>query len=1071
MIRFRGWALVVCALVMASPVHAQGYFGKNQVQYDHFDWQVIETEHFLIHYYPSEARAAQDAARMAERAYGRLSRIFNYEFREKKPIILFASRADFGQNNVLGDLGEFTGGVTEAQRQRILLPFTGDYGSFDQVLTHEMTHMFQYDIFARGRAGNGLQNLAAVNPPLWLFEGAAQYLSIGPVDPYVSTIMRDAALNGRLPTARQLDERPDLYNPYSFGMSFVSFIGQRFGDTTLGAIFNAIPSLGVDRAVERETGETVEQLGDEWREAMQVKHLPQVAQLERPRKIASPVLTERRSGGTVFLAPSLSPDGRTIAFLSNGSFFKGQVFIDLWLANAHTGKRIKRLIKSTTNPNFEELRLLYSQSAFSPDGHHLAFTAQRAGRDVLYIMDVDHRTVGDPLDLPLEGVTSPSWSPDGRQLVFTGYHGGISDLYIVNVDGSGLRQLTNDVHGDLQPQWSPDGATIAFATDRGPEADFSVLRYGQLQIALYHLDSGQIELLPGQSGLNINPMWSPDGRFIAYVSDRTGIQNLFLYDLTAQRQSQLTNVMGGVVAATQYSPAITWARGADRLAFTYFENGEYTVWAIDNPALLRERALPVSAAQVAAAPSRDTAEVRPGRATMDTSITPDTRSLYRDRGTGTFRPSDALTPDSAASAEPVTVAELLDSASLALPDTSRFLRYPYKVHYSPAFVVRPTVAYANENFGNNFFGGTTIVLTDLLGNNQLAFSAAVNGRISEAQVLAEYANLANRFQYAVGVQQFPYYLGDEFLQGNASAGVLNLAVSRNVQRQLFGFGAYPLNRFERFELGGRLNSVARTDEFYSALIQNGLFVSSLRRDSVIHQSTINYVQPYAAYVSDNALFGSVGPIMGHRYRLEVQPALGRLHWMDYLVDVRKYQPIIFNYLTIAARGMASLSVGRDADTLRKSIGNPLILRGYERTTVDRLGSFDTSRCELDNEGSLDQFARCSPLLGSRVVVTNFEVRFPILRQGAALGIIGLPPIEGVVFYDAGVAWFGGQKVSFRRAATPHDPVEQRNVLTSHGFGIRANLFGFAVLRWDYAIPHDAQIATKGYWRFSLGPSF
>ncbi|HET7586380.1 MAG TPA: hypothetical protein VFK13_15815 [Gemmatimonadaceae bacterium] len=1070
MTRNWGWATVALALLVASPLRAQGYFGKNQVQYDHFDWQVIETEHFLIHYYPAEARAAQDAARMAERAYGRLSRIFNYEFREKKPIILFASRADFGQNNVLGDLGEFTGGVTEAQRHRILLPFTGDYGSFDQVLTHEMTHAFQYDIFAHGRAGEGLQTLAAVNPPLWLFEGAAQYLSIGPVDPYISTIMRDAALNGNLPTARELDERPDRFNPYTFGASFVTFLGQRFGDTTLGAIFNAIPSLGVERAIERETGETLDDLGDEWREAMQAKHLPRVAELERPRKFASALLTERRTGGSVFLAPSLSPDGRTIAFLSNGSFFKGQVFIDLWLADAHTGKRIKRLIKSTTNPNFEELRLLYSQSAFSPDGHRLAFTAQRGGRDVLYILDVDRQKVSDPLDLPLEGVTSPSWSPDGKQLVFTGYHGGISDLYIVNADGTGLRQLTNDVHGDLQPQWSPDGQTIAFATDRSDEADFSVLRYGQLRIALYHLDSGRLEVLPGQAGLNINPMWSPDGQFIAYVSDRNGVQNLYLYALAEQQHYQLTNVVGGVLAATQYSPAITWAHGADRLAFTYYENGEYTVWAIDNPALLRKRPLVEAAPVVAEAPAVDSSDIRPGRSTMDTSVTVATRSLYRDRASGTFRPSETLAADSAAERAPVTVAELLDSASLALPDTSRFLRYPYKVHYSPAFVVRPTISYANENFGNNFFGGTTIVLTDLLGNNQLAFAGAINGRVSEAQVLAEYANLAHRFQYAAGVQQQPYYLGDEFLDGDASNGVLNVAISRNVQRQVFGFGAYPLNRFERFELGARFTSVSRTDEFYSALIQDGLFTTAFRRDSVLHQSTISYMQPYAAYVSDNALFGSVGPIMGHRYRLEVQPAVGRFRWMDYLVDVRKYQPILFNYLTIAARGMASLSVGRDADTLRKSIGNPLILRGYERTTFDRLGSFDTSQCDISST-SLDALARCSPLLGSRVVVANVELRFPILRQGAALGIIGLPPIEGVVFYDAGIAWFSGQHVSFARAATAHDPTQQRNLLTSHGFGIRANLFGIAVLRWDYAVPEDAQVATKGYWRFSLGPSF
>ena len=118
--------LAVVMAMVASPAAAQSYFGQNQVQYDKFDWKVLETEHFLVHYYEAEAAAALDAARMAERAYGRLSRVLGHQFREKKPIILYASRSDFGQNNVTGDLGEFTGGVTEGLRHRVLLTFQAE---------------------------------------------------------------------------------------------------------------------------------------------------------------------------------------------------------------------------------------------------------------------------------------------------------------------------------------------------------------------------------------------------------------------------------------------------------------------------------------------------------------------------------------------------------------------------------------------------------------------------------------------------------------------------------------------------------------------------------------------------------------------------------------------------------------------------------------------------------------------------------------------------------------------------------------------------------------------------------
>ncbi|HXQ76706.1 MAG TPA: hypothetical protein VN797_00795, partial [Gemmatimonadaceae bacterium] len=75
-------AVVVAALPPHASLGAQSYFGQNQVQYDQFRWQVKETEHFLIYYYPEEAQATTDAARMAERAYARLSRVLDHQFRE-----------------------------------------------------------------------------------------------------------------------------------------------------------------------------------------------------------------------------------------------------------------------------------------------------------------------------------------------------------------------------------------------------------------------------------------------------------------------------------------------------------------------------------------------------------------------------------------------------------------------------------------------------------------------------------------------------------------------------------------------------------------------------------------------------------------------------------------------------------------------------------------------------------------------------------------------------------------------------------------------------------------------------
>ncbi|HET7563510.1 MAG TPA: BamA/TamA family outer membrane protein [Gemmatimonadaceae bacterium] len=1080
------WSMgaVLLAVVAAAPLHAQEYFGKNQVQYKAFQWHILATEHFDVYYYPSEREAAMDAARMAERAYARLSRVFNHEFHERKPIMLFASAADFAQNNVTGDLGEGVGGVTEPFRRRLLLPFTGDYASFEQVLTHEMVHEFQFDIFAGGRGGIG--TLAQVNPPLWFSEGMAEYLSIGPHDPNTATIIRDAALNGRLPTVEQMTERPDLFFPYRFGESFWAYVAKRWGDEVVGNIMNAVPGLGVDRAFERETGMSLDDLGEEWKDAMQVRHLPQIANLERPRKFARSLLTERHSGGEIFIAPALSSDGKYIAFLSNGSFLRGQVFIDLWLGDARTGKRIKRLIKSTFDPNYEELRLLYSQSSFSPNGAHLAFTAQRKGKDVLYILDVQKQKNVRRIDLPLEGVTSPSWSPDGTQLVFSGSNGGITDLYIVNADGTGFRQLTNDKYGDMQPQWSPDGKTIAFASDRGAQTDFDLLRFSDWRIALYHVDDGRIEVLPGQEGFNINPVWAPDGRSIAYVSTRTGIQNLFLYDFDTHEHYQLTNVVGGVTSVTKYSPVITWARGADRLAFTYYEDNKYTVWTIDHPRLLKREPVraPSTTLVASAAGTGDTVAVRAGSAPDGTPTMSDS-SVHADASTSDsamqhassfyrspsgFRPSASspTTKEQQAARGTLSVAALLDSAAMALPDTSTFQDKRYHVRYSPDYIARPTVGYERDNFGRGVFGGTAIVLSDMTGNNHLAFAGAINGRISEAQVFASYTSLGHRLQYSVGMYQQPYYFaqGTQFGQDQSGNIVERAVISRYIERQAFATGIYPFNRFTRAELGVSLTNLDRADLILEALYDpTGYPLAQDVRE--VDGRTKTYVEPYLAYVSDNVLWGLTAPIMGRRYRFQVQPSVGNFQWVSGLADYRRYDPILFDFLTFATRVTASVPVGRDADSLVKSIGYSALLRGYDDNTF--FSSEDG--CAFT---TLQSFYRCSPVLGSRIAVASAELRFPLLRGAGLGGIIPLPPIEGAFFYDAGVAWFGDQSVTFGRRARTRNPNADlsytRSLLTSYGFGLRINLFNYAILRWDYAIPLDAP-NRHGVWRFSLYPPF
>jgi Tol biopolymer transport system component len=1056
----------------AQPLAAQ-YFGQNKVQYKSFNFQSIQTEHFDIYYYPDERGGALDAARMAERAYARLSRILHHQFQSRKPIILYASQSDFQQTNVVDATGEGLGGVTEFFKHRAVLPFTGSYAEFEHVLQHEMVHQFQYDVYSKGHAGAGVQTLVAVNPPLWFMEGMAEYLSLGPINTETAMWLRDAALEGNLPSIEEMTEDPYIF-PYRYGHALWAYIGEKWGDEVIGEILQSSATSGLDAAFKRALGRSLEDLSNDWRDAIQTTFLPQLGDHYRARRIAEPTLTERRSHGRIFLAPALTPDGKTLAFFGD----EGGFFVDLWLADAVTGRVRQRLVKSTQNSNYESLRFINSAGAFSPDGRFFAIAAKRKDRDDLVILDVQRGREERRIHVGLSGLQTPQWSPDGQQLVFTGFSNGFTDLFIINRDGTGLRRLTDDRYADLHPSWSPDGKTIAFVTDRGGETDFDLLRFGNLRIALLHLDSGAIEVLGNMgTGKNINPVWAPDGRSLAFVSDRSGISNVFLYDLDDGQIYQLTNLFTGVQGITPLSPVLTWAPQADRMAFVYYEDGQYSVYSVENPRSLRRAPYQGPASQpvvtLLEAEGRDTLLKAPplvSASTLPRSRLPAPTSIYRS-ATG-FRPS-AVPPqaEAAAAPPPVTVRALLDSATLALPDTNEFTFKPYKVRFTADYVVRPTIGYERDNFGRGVFGGTAIALSDILGNHSVVVAGSVNGRIGEAQFLGVYVNQTHRLNWAGGFSQDPLYFyggSDRTRRADTqhpgdSLDVYTTRVRRFVVRDLFTESSYPFSRFTRVELGLHAVNISEATlalESSYNITNGGLVGQQLVQGG---GPSATYVQPSIAHVHDNTLFGYVGPFAGSRSRLSIAPAFGSWKFTAGLVDYRRY--IFFRPFTIAVRGLMFGRFGRDADHFPVFLGGTDLIRGYTS------GSFRNHECAVATQQTNQTgCAELDQMIGSKVAVGNVELRFPLTRN-LVLGFlpVGFPPIEGAIFYDVGMAWDDASTVKWKREATD-DPVLVRQPLRSWGTSIRANVFGLLIMRFDYTRPLDRPL-KRSYWTISLGPTF
>src|ERR1035437_2765943 len=438
------------------------------------------------------------------------------------------------------------------------------------------------------------------------------------------------------------------------------------------------------------------------------------------------------------------------------------------------------------------------------------------------------------------------------------------------------------------PAWSPDGRRVAFVSDRGPATDFQTLKFGKWQINLLDLQTGNIDVIPGQGGKNLNPQWSPDTKSLAYISDRPGIPQLFLYDFDTKEHYQITKFIGGVQSLTENSPAITWARQADKIAFTYMDNGDFTIWSLANPRQLkkdpyreppkpvyvakmtagdssRQRAAQAAAALQAIAQEQEKQQQKAAAPRVPSPVPPlpplDTtggRRVSVYRGPAGLRPSGELpAPGQPGAESAVSVAAFLDSSALALPNPATFTDEPYKPTLEAEAVQRPQIGYAQNNYGGGVFGGTAIIFGDLLGKRQLITAAAINGRVEEAQVFVDYISLSRRLSWSAGFQQQPYFFLANATQGAIGNNQYQISeeLDRFIIRSAFFSSVYPRNRFERFEIGASLTNIDKSAEFVSQVadLSTG-YSTGYNVDSIKGTGSFDYGSPDVASAGGNALF-------------------------------------------------------------------------------------------------------------------------------------------------------------------------------------------------------------------------
>uniref|UniRef100_A0A7C6A8F0 Bacterial surface antigen (D15) domain-containing protein n=1 Tax=candidate division WOR-3 bacterium TaxID=2052148 RepID=A0A7C6A8F0_UNCW3 len=557
---------IILLLIWFNSLFPQYYFSKNKVQYRDFDFKTLETEHLRIYFYSGGEYLAEFVSKVGEEFYQKISEELAVKIEGKIPVIIYNSPNEFEQTNIILDIiEESVGGFSELFKNRVVLPFTGSYSEFRSVLAHELTHIFEFEMFYKPRLQSILSLIPDFQIPLWVMEGFAEFLS-STRELNADVFIRDLVINERLVPIDQLSDDKG-YLCYREGEAIFRFIEERYGrKKVIEFLHNLKLKRNLTSAFQVSFGMTEKEFSERWEEYLKIKYWPQVVSKKNFSDIAQLLTNHRRDGSTYNTSCALSPTGTKIAFISDRS-----EYTDVYIASAIDGKILRRLVKGERSAGFESMHLFRGGIDWSSDEKFLVLVAKSGGRDGIVLCEYPSGRIRKRLVFDLDGVYSPQLSSDNQKVTFVGVKNGFSDIYVADIKTGDWQKITYDIYEDRDPSFSPSGDTIVFVSDRPKEFEWSP---GSFAIFLW-TKQNSFEQLTCRQDYYAYPIFTPDGKSLIYTAGDSSY-NLYIYSLTEKKVTNRTKFLGGV-----YYPSI--AAEGEKLAFSYYNNLGWDIAIIREP--------------------------------------------------------------------------------------------------------------------------------------------------------------------------------------------------------------------------------------------------------------------------------------------------------------------------------------------------------------------------------------------------------------------------------------------------------------------------------------------------------
>ena len=805
---------VVSSLGAQTADQFNPFYGKNRVKYDKFDWHIYETDHFEIYYYPELEQHLERIASYAESAYQQISANLRHELAFVVPLVVFKTHSEFEQQNIFpGQISEGVGAFAEPQRDRIVLPIDEPPDGLYRLITHELTHIFMYDVVPR--------SLVRASIPLWVDEGIADYMADvwRPLD---MMTVRDVSVSDSVPSMTDFDGYGGFASArvvYNLGHAVFEFMEDRWGQEGVRQFLLGLrrASIGGGGDVYSESLDlTAEEFDDEFRRYLDDR-FESFRDKERPVDYGRNLAPDpRRSKYPIVYSIEGSPTGELIAAVAYNR--KDDEF-DIVLLSAATGDVVDSVTEGfNQSMGFEYIPLpgqrfnTVSWISWEPQGDRIAYFVRKGKYKSLIVQNIVTKRIERRIELNMvDAPESPDFAPDGKSVIFSALTNAVGDIYQLDLESEEVTNLTQDNLAAYAPLYAPDGRSILYlARVSGNNKYFRLdLESGErTQLTFGTHDDAGGQFMDDRTLVFSSTAIDPALPIDPDVARDGEIFNIWTLDLENGELRQLTDAATGNVNPVVIRPTDDDGP-TEQIAFITYYEAEYGLYSL--PA---DEPLYTALAQDFGGPSLGSV--------IDFQA-PLTHTLIRDnaRQKGAFE----------------------------------------KMFMSG----RPPINLGVTSSGQ-FVGGTGVTFTDVLGDQQ--FSAYIYS-VSQYRTLgASYQNLSGRLQYALqgfSSEQFffNYAPGFAFDQGLGFLDRDQAVATRRTQGGSF-MSIFPLDRFRRLELSAGLFNFQETynndllqqqaDDFQLAQFGNLLFRNG------------NFLPLGIAYVQETTVFRQYGPLSGNTLR-------------------------------------------------------------------------------------------------------------------------------------------------------------------------------------------------------------